>query len=72
MTDLRKHIIAAEEPQQCDSCGQVRELRPYGPPGKRMICFACATVTPEMEAICHANFDAQLAAADLPDGGANG
>lgn len=34
-------IIEPETPQQCDSCGEIRELRPYGPPGKTMICFAC-------------------------------
>lgn len=57
MSDIRNGIIAAEKPQQCDSCGETRELRPYGPPGKTMICFRCATATPEMEAACHANFD---------------
>ena len=57
MSDIRRGIIEVEPPQQCDSCGEIRELRPYGPPGKRMICFPCATATPEMEAICHANFD---------------
>lgn len=57
MSDIKRGIIAAEAHQQCDSCGEIRELRPYGPPGKRMICFSCATATPEMEAICHANFD---------------
>jgi hypothetical protein len=49
-------IIAAEPPQQCDSCGQRRELRPYGPPGKTMICVPCATATPEMEAACRHRF----------------
>jgi hypothetical protein len=58
LSDIRRGIIAAERPQQCDSCGQIRELRPYGPPGKRMICVPCATATPEMEAACRANFDA--------------
>ena len=33
-------IIAAEEPQQCDLCGNVAELRPYGPNGE-MICHPC-------------------------------
>jgi hypothetical protein len=58
MSDIRNGIIEAELPQQCDSCGQIRELRPYGPSGKRMICFPCATATPEMEALCQANFGA--------------
>jgi hypothetical protein len=33
--------IAAEKPQQCDLCGKIEELRPYGPKGE-MVCFACA------------------------------
>lgn len=39
-------LVASETPQQCDDCGQVRELRPYGPPGKRMICFECGMKDP--------------------------
>lgn len=31
---------AAEKPQQCDLCGKVAELRPYGPNGE-CICFPC-------------------------------
>ena len=34
-------IIEAEEPQQCDLCGKIAELRPYGPNGE-CICFDCA------------------------------
>jgi len=34
-------LIYAEEPQQCDFCGEIRELRPYGPNGE-CICFECA------------------------------
>ena len=33
-------IIYAEEPQQCDYCGKIDELRPYGPNGE-CICFSC-------------------------------
>lgn len=33
-------IIAAEKSQQCDACGKVDELRPYGP-NNSMICFDC-------------------------------
>jgi len=33
-------IPQAEAHQQCDDCGKVAELRPYGPGGS-MICFAC-------------------------------
>jgi hypothetical protein len=36
-----KGIIREEKPQQCDMCGQIEELRPYGPPGARMVCFDC-------------------------------
>lgn len=34
-------IIEAELPQQCDFCGKIRELRPYGPNGE-VVCFDCA------------------------------
>jgi hypothetical protein len=34
-------VIEDEEPQQCDMCGEIGELRPYGPPGARMVCFTC-------------------------------
>ncbi len=33
-------IVAVEKPQQCDFCGEVKELRPYGPNGE-CICFDC-------------------------------
>ena len=33
-------ILYAERPQQCDYCGKIRELRPYGPNGE-CICFEC-------------------------------
>ena len=33
-------IIAPELPQQCDLCGIVAELRPYGPSGEK-ICYEC-------------------------------
>lgn len=33
-------IIEPEQPQQCDQCGKIDELRPYGPNGS-MICFDC-------------------------------
>ena len=35
-----KGIIYQEEPQQCDFCGKIKELRPYGPNGE-CICFDC-------------------------------
>jgi hypothetical protein len=33
-------FIAPEKPQQCDMCGKIDELRPYGPYGE-CICFDC-------------------------------
>ncbi len=33
-------IIEPEAPQQCDFCGKIAELRPYGPKGE-CICFDC-------------------------------
>jgi formylmethanofuran dehydrogenase subunit E len=36
-----KVFIYAEKPQQCDACGEIAELRPYGPNGE-CICFNCA------------------------------
>lgn len=29
-----------EQPQQCDLCGKIAELRPYGSNGE-CVCFAC-------------------------------
>ena len=34
-------VIASEQPQQCDFCGKIEELRPYGPKGET-VCFECA------------------------------
>lgn len=33
-------LLSAEPPQQCDLCGKISELRPYGPKGE-CICFEC-------------------------------
>lgn len=33
--------ISKEKEQQCDFCGKIAELRPYGPNGE-CICFDCA------------------------------
>lgn len=33
-------IIEPEKPQQCDLCGKIAELRPYGPNGE-CVCFGC-------------------------------
>ncbi len=32
--------LQAKKPQGCDLCGEVAELRPYGPKGE-WICFPC-------------------------------
>ncbi len=41
-----KYVVEAETPQQCDYCGQVAELRPYGKDGA-CICFPCGQKNPE-------------------------
>lgn len=41
-------VIAAENPQQCDYCNAIRELRPYGRNGA-MICHPCG-MKPENKA----------------------
>jgi len=33
-------FIYESSPQQCDICGKIAELRPYGPNGE-CICFEC-------------------------------
>lgn len=38
-------FIAAERPQQCDQCGAIRELRPYGPGGSA-VCHTCLELHP--------------------------
>jgi hypothetical protein len=35
-----KGIISEEKPQQCDDCGEIAELRPYGPGGSK-VCYEC-------------------------------
>lgn len=39
-------VIEEEPPQQCDDCGKIRELRPYGPKGTK-ICHECGQKDPE-------------------------
>ena len=34
-------LIVAQEACACEMCGDVKELRPYGPNGER-VCFRCA------------------------------
>ena len=38
-------IISPEKPQQCDDCGEIAELRPYGPSGTT-VCFDCGMKDP--------------------------
>lgn len=40
-------FIYKEKPQQCDLCGKIAELRPYGPNGET-ICFQCGKKDPTM------------------------
>lgn len=39
-------VIEVEPPGECQMCGMVAELRPYGPMGKH-VCFDCAMKDPE-------------------------
>lgn len=39
-------IATDENKQQCDDCGKIAELRPYGPGGS-CICFQCGMKDPE-------------------------
>ncbi len=47
MSDLKNLILSSEKPQQCDECGKIAELRPYGKDGA-CICFACGEKIPEV------------------------
>lgn len=38
--------VEKENPQQCDFCGKIRELRPYGPNGE-CLCFECGMLDEE-------------------------
>lgn len=49
LEDMGATVVYAQEPQQCDMCVEIKELRPYGPRGET-ICYECATSTPEMRA----------------------
>ena len=39
-------IVETTEPDECELCGCIAELRPYGPDGKS-ICVECADKDPE-------------------------
>ncbi len=53
MTSPERGIIQEERPQQCDMCGECRELRPYGP-GGACVCFDCG-MKDEAGAVRHFN-----------------
>jgi len=40
-----RNLIYTEYPQQCDLCGMIEELRPYGP-NNECICYYCAAKDP--------------------------
>ena len=37
----KKFVISEQEPEECEYCGKIAELRPYGENGAN-ICFKCA------------------------------
>lgn len=37
---FRPRVVEATEPSKCRLCGEVAELRPYGPRGEN-VCFQC-------------------------------
>ena len=49
----RKGVICVEKPQQCDLCGKIEELRPYGPKGE-CVCFECGM---KDETACERGFE---------------
>lgn len=42
---IRYIVVEEEAPQQCDDCGKIAELRPYGPNGS-LICYDCGQKDP--------------------------
>ena len=47
--DGHAEALIEQPPQQCDLCGKVAELRPYGPNGEA-VCMKCAEKDPEAAA----------------------
>lgn len=47
-------IIEPEKPQQCELCGKIASLRPYGPNGEK-ICFECGMKNREAAVIAFRN-----------------
>jgi hypothetical protein len=58
----RRGVIEVEKPQQCDKCGKIEELRPYGPSGSR-VCHPCAM---EDEPQARARFEHHVLGRPLP------
>ena len=56
----RTFVVGIERPQQCDLCGVIAELRPYGPNGEA-VCFDCGMANPEAT---EAAFKARLVGVD--------
>ena len=46
-------------PRNCETCGKVEELRPYGA-GGAWVCFSCAMATPESKAEAERRFMAKF------------
>lgn len=51
--------MSEKQAMKCHYCDKTRDLRPYGPRGA-MVCFGCATSTPQREAEAKRNFLTQL------------
>lgn len=58
-------FIAKEPPQQCDDCGAIAELRPYGR-GGACVCHGCA-LTKHDQAEVHARFLHHVFGHPLPE-----
>lgn len=56
-------IIEPEKPRQCDLCGMIAQLRPYGPNGER-ICWECGLMDTEAR---HRQMFARLDLGEVPD-----
>lgn len=76
MSERRGNVFVIEEqsPEECDLCGKVAELRPYGPNGEN-VCFDCGMKNPEaakralakaMDGVSHVEAPADLLARRRP------
>lgn len=59
-------FIAAEAAQQCDECGKVDELRPYGPGGAK-VCHPCLSSHPEWKEEAEARTAHRLWGEPIPE-----